>query len=121
MTKWLGALLALFIMTVALTAVAGSAVTVESLKDLIAKELPAGSSKERVMAFVKQYHLGEAEGGEGGFSPKTNAIYGIIRNVQPWYMWESWIGFRTDITLIFYLDSEGKLKSYTVEKVHTWF
>jgi len=72
------------------------------------------------MAFIKEQHLGEADG-KGWYSSKTNAIYGIVRNVQPWYMWESWIGFRTDITLIFYLDSEGKLKSYTVEKVHTWF
>ena len=115
MTKWLGALLALFIMTIALTAVAGSALTVESLKDLIAKELPAGSSKERVMAFIKEQHLGEA-GGEGWYSSKTNAIYGIVRNVR-----RSFLGLRTDIQLIFYLDTEGKLKSYTVEEVHTWF
>jgi hypothetical protein len=115
MTKWFGVVLTLSLMMGALTVVAGSAVTVESLKDLIAKELPVGSSKERVLTFIKEQHLGEA-GGEGWYSSKTNAIYGIVRNVR-----RSFLGLRTDIQLIFYLDTEGKLKSYTVDEVHTWF
>ena len=115
MMKWLGAILVLFIMTAALTGSAVSAVTVESLKDLIARELPVGSSRERVMAFVKEQHLGEA-GGEGWYSSKSNAVHGIVRNVK-----RSFLGLRTDIQLIFYLDTEGNLKSYTVHEVHTWF
>jgi hypothetical protein len=115
MTKWFGVVLALSLMMGALTAVAGSAVTVESLKDLIGRELPTGSTKERVMAFVKEHQLGEADG-DGWYSTKDNAIYAIVRNLR-----RSLFGLRTDIQLIFYLDTEGKLKSYTVEEVHTWF
>lgn len=120
MPKCLALLFALLVVLIPLTAAAGSAVTVKSLKELIVRELPAGSSKERVLTFVKKHHLA-TDTGEGWYSPQTNAVYGIVRNVQPWYMWESWFGFRTDIQLVFYLDADGNLKNYTVEKGHTWF
>jgi hypothetical protein len=116
MTKWLGALFAFFSMLIPLTVAAGSAVTVESLKETIARELPTGSSKERVMSFIEEHHLGGDKDPERGYSSQTNAIYGIVRNVR-----RSFLGLRTDIQLIFYLDADGKLKNYTVEEVHTWF
>jgi len=118
---WIFAPLFLLITATSSSVVASSTVSVESLKSLVATELPIGSTKEEVMGFVKLHHLGEAADGEGGYSPQTNAIYGIVRNVQPWYEWKSWFGFRTDIEVIFYLDTDGRLKNYTVEEVHTWF
>lgn len=101
-------------------AYASSDVTVASLTNLIARELPIGSSKEQIMAFIKAHRLNEdTDDPEKGYDPKTNAVYGIVRNVQPWYY--TLIGFKTAITLIFYLDNEDKLRDYTVEEVHTWF
>ena len=120
MMRWLGVFGVLVILMIGSSAFADSTVTVADLKELITKELPFGSSKEQVMVFVKEHHLAGVNG-EPGYSSKPNAIYGSVQNVQRWYDWETWLGFTTDIEVIFYLDSENRLKSFTVDKVNTWF
>src|SRR5439155_13298784 len=101
-------LLMLFFLMIGCAGIANATVTVESLKESIARDLPLGSSKERIMTFLDEQHLGG-----GTYSSKTNAVYAIVRNVRQSFL------IRTDIQMIFYLDAEGKLKQYTVKEVHT--
>ena len=115
MTKWFPIALRLVIIIVALslTEAACATMTVEGVKQLIAKDLPIGSSKESVMAFVREHQLASDNNGEGWYSVKDNAIYAMVRNVRRSLL------ARTDIQTIFHLGTDGRLKSYTVREVHT--
>ncbi len=105
-------------------------ITVDDVNQLIAKEVPVGSSTSQVEKFLDRHKI---EHGDYSEHPERNSdfqdpeldnkrhlvkgyIGATIRDVDPntWYNLTRW-----DIRIYFYFDEDGKLIHYTTKGVGT--
>jgi hypothetical protein len=98
--------------------------SVNDVRSKVSRELPLGSTEEKVRAFVR--HQGEFEPEaytaeaslflrQQGIPPGTKVLATIYRDTGP-----PWALGMTDIKVYFLLDSEGRLTEIIIDKVHTF-
>lgn len=84
----------------------------KNLRSQVQQQVPIGSNKENVIAFLRSRNLKEFS-----YSDKSRTLYAIMRDVAR----PSLDFVRTDIQIRFLFDEEEKLVSYTIDQVRTGF
>lgn len=79
--------------------------TDQQTREILNRELPPGSSKSRVIEFLKSQRWTYSDGGA--------TVRAMFRDVS------QGISARTDIQMRFYFDSDGKLTSYEIQDLLT--
>ncbi len=112
MSRYVGWLLQLTFIGVTLVGCRDPNIIEKNLRTQVQEQLPIGSDKEHVIAFLRGRNIGEFS-----YSEKSRTLYAIMRDVAK----PSFDFVRTDIQLRFFFDEEEKLVSYTIDQIHTGF
>jgi hypothetical protein len=111
MTRWTRTVFELAFATITLTGCQDPGVVERHLRQQIRQEIPIGSDKTQVIAFLRRNDIEDFF-----YHEKTRTLYAKIRHVAAWRL-----AFETQIRLQFYFDENEKLIAYKAEQAVVGF
>ena len=107
-SKWFFAGLVAFMFVGCLQAEQDRTVTTKKVEELVQREIPIGTSKSQVIAFLDICQIEHSD-----YLEKVKAIYAIIRDTLQGTM------VKGSIKIEFYFDDKSNLKDYLIKEVFT--
>ena len=107
-SKWFIAGLVTFMLVGCLQAEQDRTVTTKKVEELVQREIPIGTSKSQVIAFLDICQIEHSD-----YLEKVKAIYAIIRDTLQGTM------VKGSIKIEFYFDDKSNLKDCFIKKVFT--
>lgn len=86
----------------------GAAMTTKEIETMVQREIPLGSNKSQVIAFLDGRKIEHS-----GYLETEKAVYAIIRNTSQGAI------VKGAIKIEFYFDEQANLKNYTIKEVFT--